>query len=159
MPDIAALLAGASPREIPVWLCLAGDLAGEVDRLQRELALAGEDWAPSSMADVDPRLELVQQIEAARAGMRERSVEFRLRAMGARAYRDLIAQHPAPAEAKGMPYDPGTFLPALLAGCCVDPVMDVAEVGQLLDLVNDGQAQELFAAALAVNEEASPLPF
>lgn len=159
MPDIGALLAAAKPREIPVRMCLAGDLAGEVERLAQELALAGEDWVPGSIADVNPQLELVRQIEEAREGMRAASVEFRLRAMGSRAYRDLIALHPAPASEKGQPYDAATFLPALVAASCVDPVMSVEQVGQLLDLVNDGQAQVLFASALAVNEEPSPLPF
>lgn len=159
MPDIGALLDAARPREIPVRMCLAGDLAGEVDRLQQELVRAGEGWTPGSIADVDPRLELVRQIEEARQGMLAASVEFRLRAMGSRAYRDLIALHPAPAGQKGQPYDASTFLPALVAASCADPVMSLEQVEQLLDLINDGQAQDLFAAALAVNEEASPLPF
>jgi hypothetical protein len=32
-------------------------------------------------------------------------------------------------------------------------------VDRLLDVVNDGTARTLFAAALAVNEEPSPIPF
>lgn len=159
MPDIGALLDAAAPREIPVRMCLAGDLAGEVERLQQELALAGEDWVPGSIADVDPRLDLVRQIEEARAGMVAASVEFRLRAMGSRAYRNLIARHPALPGQKGQPYDAATFLPELVALCCVEPAMTVEQVGQLLDIVNDGQAQQLFTTALVVNEEASPLPF
>jgi hypothetical protein len=158
MPDIAEILDRAKPREARVPVCLAGDLAGEVDRLQAELAQFGDGWTPQSMGDVDPRLDLVRQIEAAREGMREASVEFRLVALGHTAYSNLIADHPAP-EGRQEPYDPATFLPALLAACCTDPVMTAVQARDLLDLLNDGQAQALFAAALAVNEEPSPLPF
>lgn len=159
MPDISALLAGAKPREGEVPICLAGDLVGEVERLQGELARAGEGWVSTSMADVDPRVALMEEIEAAREGMRAASATFRMRALGHRAYSNLIAAHPAAEQNKGVPYDAATFLPALVAACCIDPVMTVDEVGQLLDTVNDGQARELFGAALAVNEEPSPLPF
>jgi hypothetical protein len=159
VPDISALLAGAKPREGEVPLCLAGDLVGEVERLQGELAHVGDGWVSTSMADADPRVELVKQIEAVREEMRAASVTFRLRALGHRAFSNLVAAHPAAQVDGGVAYDAATFLPALVAACCVDPVMTVDQVRQLLDVVNDGQARELFGAALAVNEEASPLPF
>lgn len=158
MPDITDILAKATPRERTVAVCLAGDLAGEVDQLQAELEQAADGWQPASMGDVDPRLELVQRIEAAREQMRDASVGFRLVALGHTAYSNLIAEHPAPAGSTD-PYDPASFLPALLAACCADPVMTPEQALQLLGLLNDGQARELFAAALAVNEEPSPLPF
>lgn len=159
MPDISELLGGAKPREGGVPICLAGDLVGELERLHDELARVGEKWAPESMADADPRLELVQRIEAVREDMRAASVTFRLRALGHRAFSNLVVAHPAPQSDSGVAYDAATFLPALVAACCIEPVMTVEQVGQLLDVVNDGQARELYAAALAINEEPSPLPF
>lgn len=158
MPDITDILNRVKPREVPVAVCLAGDLAGEADRLQAELEHAADGWAPSSMGDVDPRVEIKQQLEAVREQMREQAVEFRLVAIGHTAYSNLIADHPAPGDSTD-PYDPATFLPALLAKSCADPVMSVEQAMKLLDLLNDGQAQALFAAALTVNEEPSPLPF
>lgn len=158
MPDIAEILEAAVPRERTVGVCLAGDLAGEVDRLQAELAGFSEGWQPTSMGDTDPRLDLVQRINSLRDKMRAGAVEFHFTALGHITYSRLIAAHPAPA-GSAEPYDPGTFLPALLAHSCTDPVMTTGQALALLDLLNDGQARELFAAALAVNEEPSPLPF
>lgn len=158
MPDIADILAKAVPRERTVAVCLAGDLAGEADRLQADLEALGDAWQPSSMGDVDPRREIGQRLEAVRGQMRGAAVDFTFRALGHIPYSGLIAAHPAP-EGSQEPYDPGSFLPALLAACSIDPVMTPRQALELLGLLNDGQARELFAAALQVNEEPSPLPF
>ena len=160
MPDISDILRQATPREAVVAVCLAGDLVGEVDRLQQELAAVGDDWRQQSIGDVHPAIALVKGIEDLREQMRDATVEFRLRALGHRAFSNLIAEHPAPKDAEAAEgFDPGTFLPALLAACCTDPVMTAEQATQLLDVLNDGQARELFAAVLAVNREPSPLPF
>lgn len=157
MPDISELLAGASPRELTVQVCLAGDAAGELEALEAELGQLGE-WHPTSLGEANPALGLQERIDAARQRVREESVEFRFRALGHRAYSNLLAAHPAP-EGSKEPYDAGTFLPAALAACCVEPSLTPAQVDRLLDVVNDGTARTLFAAALAVNEEPSPIPF
>jgi hypothetical protein len=157
MPDISELLAGASPREITVPVCLAGDVAGELENLEAELGQLGE-WKPTSLGEVNPAYELQERLEQARQRAREASVEFRFRALGHRGYSNLIAAHPAP-EGSKEPYDAGTFLPALLSVCCVEPSLTPVQVDRLLDVVNDGTARTLFAAALAVNEEPSPVPF
>lgn len=158
MPDIAGILDSIAPRELPVAVCLAGDLAGQADRLQAELAACGEDWAPAHMGDVDPRRTLAAALDDVRARMREATVTFTFRALGHIPYSGLIAAHPAP-QGSDDAYDSATFLPALLAACCTDPVMTPQQVKVLLGQLNDGQARQLFAAALAVNEEPSPLPF
>jgi hypothetical protein len=107
---------------------------------------------------MNPAYELQDRINAARQRAQEASVEFRFRALGHRSYSNLLAAHPA-GEGSKEPYDAGTFLPATLAACCVEPSLTPAQVDRLLDVVNDGTARTLFAAALSVNEEPSPLPF
>jgi hypothetical protein len=157
MPDISQLLEQASPRELTVQVCLAGDAAGELEALEQELGQLGE-WQPTSLAEQNPAFELQERIEAARKRVRETAVEFRFRALGHRAYSNLLAAHPA-GEGSKEPYDAGTFLPAVLAACCVEPSLTPAQVDRLLGVVNDGTARVLFQAALSVNEEPSPLPF
>lgn len=157
MPDISELLAGASPREVTVKVCLAGDAAAEATALEEQLGELGE-FKPTSLGQANPAFELQERIEAARQRAREGAVEFRFRALGHRAYSNLLAAHPAPEDSKE-PYDAGTFLPAVLAACCVEPSLTPAQVDRLLDVVNDGTARTLYAAALAVNEEPSPVPF
>ncbi|MGW1160360.1 hypothetical protein ACWD48_19510 [Streptomyces sp. NPDC002519] len=157
MPDISELLASASPRDTTVRVCLAGDAAGELEALEQELGELGE-WQPTSLGQANPAYELQERLEAARRRVREASVEFKFRALGHRAYSNLLAVHPAP-EGSKEPYDAATFLPAVLAACCIEPALTPAQVDRLLDVVNDGTARTLFAKALAVNEEPSPIPF
>lgn len=157
MPDISELLDQASPREVTVRVCLAGDAGAELEALEQELGQLGE-WHPTSLGQANPAYELQQRVDEARQRVRETSVEFRFRALGHRAYSNLLAAHPAPDGSKE-PYDAGTFLPAVLAACCVEPSLTPAQVDRLLDVVNDGTARILFSTALAVNEEPSPIPF
>ncbi|KIZ16832.1 hypothetical protein [Streptomyces natalensis] len=157
MPDISELLEQASPREATIRVCLSGDAGAELEALESEVGQLGE-WQPTSLGEANPVFELQERIEVARQRVRESAVEFRFRALGHRAYSNLLAAHPAP-EGSKEPYDAGTFLPAVLAACCVEPSLTPAQVDRLLDVVNDGTARTLFAAALAVNEEPSPLPF
>lgn len=157
MPDLSALLEQASPRELTVTVCLAGDAAGELEALEEELGQLGQ-WQPTSLGQINPAYELQERIDAARQRVREASVDFRFRALGHRGYSDLLAAHPAP-EGSKEPYDAATFLPAVLAACCVEPSLTPVQVERLLDVVNDGTARVLFATALSVNEEPSPIPF
>lgn len=157
MPDITSFLEQAVPRELEVQVCLAGDAASDVDALQAELdALAG--WQPTSMGDVSPAREILGRLEAAQQRFRDATFTFRFKALGHISYNALIAAHP-PASPHGPPYDPATFLPALLVACCAEPTLTGQQVTMLLERVNDGTAQALFAAAIAVNEEITPVPF
>ncbi|MFI2612051.1 hypothetical protein [Kitasatospora sp. NPDC018619] len=156
MPDISRLLDGARPREQAVLVCLDGGAAAELGALEDELA-ALDGWQPTSLGDTDPRTELAARVAERRSVLAAASVEFRFQALGHRAFSALVAAHP-PQHGSSDLYGP-TFLPALLAACCTSPTLSPGQVDQLLDRVNHGTAQELFAAALAVNEEPSPLPF
>lgn len=157
MADIAEVLKKATPRERSVVVCVAGDAAAEVDRLEAELSRQSQGWQPTSLADKNPGEKVARQIEAARQRMRESEVEFRFKALGHKAWSDLVAQHPSGnAEQR---WDPDTFPPALVAAACIDPVMSPEQVGELLEVLNEGQAEELFNAAYEVNAEPTQVPF
>jgi hypothetical protein len=156
MPDISQLLASAAPREQAVRVCLDGAGAAELAELEAELA-ALADWQPSSLGDADPRTGLRVALEEKRAALAAATAEFRFRALGHREFSDLMAAHPPAPGRDGLYGD--SFLPALVTACCVSPTLSPGQVDQLLGSVNHGTAQELFAAALSVNEEPSPLPF
>lgn len=156
MPDIKKILAKAKPRECTVRVCLAGDLAAEVDRLEAQLAAVSE-WKPNSIADQHPGVTLAEQIAAARERMRESEVEFTFRALGAQAWSDLVAAHPGKTD--GEAWDPDTLAPALVAASAVDPVMTQDDVDALFEALNMGQRQALMDAAWQVNGEATSVPF
>lgn len=156
MPDIKDVLAKARPRELWVRVCLAGDVAAEVDRLEAELAAVSQ-WQPDSIADQHPGLALAEQIAEARERMRDSEVEFTFRALGARAWSDLVAQHPGTTDEEA--WDAETLAPALVAASAIDPEMSPEELEELFEALNMGQRQALIDAAWRVNGEATSVPF
>lgn len=156
MPDFSEILKRARPREKSVSICLAGDELAEVERLERELASVGE-WRSESLAAKNPAEALTKRISAARARMKKAEVEFKFRALGDKAWSDLVVAHPS--KNKHEAWDPETFPKALLAVCCVDPVMTPDQVGELFEVLNEGQRGELVQAAYDTNAEATSIPF
>ncbi|CBG73141.1 hypothetical protein SCAB_61201 [Streptomyces scabiei 87.22] len=156
MPDIKDILAKAKPREHTVPICLAGDVAAEVERLEAELA-ATSSWQQQSLAEANPGIEIAEKIKDARERMAAAEVPFTFRALGAKAWSDLVAEHPGktPEEA----WDDETLAPALVAACAIDPVMTPEDVDALFETLNLGQRQELINAAWSVNSEGTSVPF
>lgn len=157
MPDISDIIARAKPRESVVPVFLDGSAAAEVEALERQLADLADTWEPDSLAATNPAEDLARQIQAARQRMRESQVDFRLRALGDKAWSDLVASHPS--KDKSQLFDPTTFPRALVAACCVDPVMDAGQAAELFEVLNEGQRGDLWRAAYAVNAEATSVPF
>lgn len=154
--SIADIIASAKPRESTVTLCLAGDLAGRIGELERQLGELS-DWQATSMAEQDPRIAVAEEIAALQEQMRGSEVGFRFRALGAKAWSDLLAAHPGktPSEL----FNAETFFEAMVPACCVEPEMTVEEYGQLREVLNEAQRRELENAAWAVNDEATAVPF
>lgn len=156
MPDIKEILAKARPREHTVRICLAGDVAAEVERLEAELS-AVSNWRSESLAEQHPGIALAEQIAAARERMKEAEVAFTFRALGAKAWSDLVAQHPS--EKADEAWDDESLAPALVSASSFDPVMTPEDVAELFEQLNMGQRQELINAAWTVNGEATAVPF
>lgn len=156
MPDIKDVLKKVRPRELTVRVCLAGDVAAEVERLEAQLSSLSE-WRPDSIADQNPGVEIAEKIAAARREMQEAEVEFTFRSLGAEAWSDLVAMHPGKTEDAA--WDDNTLPPALVAASCVDPEMTPEDLAQLFEALNLGQRQQLIEAAWQVNGEATSVPF
>jgi predicted transcriptional regulator len=145
---IEDVLALARPRQTEVRLCLAGDLAARADRLAEQIEAASARHSPSSLADVDPRTALTAELDEVHAAMRPSEVVFRFQAQGRTAYSDLLAAHPPrPGVADDGSWNNDTYPHALIAACCIEPVMTVEQVGELSEVLNHRQRNELFSAA------------
>jgi len=155
--DISDVLGRLKPREKPVTICLAGDLAAKADRLEAELARAQEDWAPESLSDVNPAHQLARDLDALREQMRGAEVEFLFRAIPDKEYSDLLAAHPPTDEREA--FNSQTFPPALVAASCVDPVMSQEKAAELFAGLNQGQIKALFDTAWDANNDATAVPF
>lgn len=90
-------------------------------------------------------------------------VTVRVRAMGQKAYDDLLAAHPPTKKQRddGDVYNVDTFCPALLAGCMVEPKVTVEEATELWtsDTWSRGELSGLFFACVDVNSKGLDIPF
>jgi hypothetical protein len=155
--SIQEILKRAKPREKTVQVCLAGDLAGEAERLADEISRTAEEWEPTDLTDEHPGRKLAAQLKDVRAKARESEEPFTLRYIGDRSYSDLLAAHPA--ENDGEAFNSDTFPRALIAAACVQPKMTEEQVGDLFEVINEGEIKKLFDAAWDVHHSADTVPF
>jgi hypothetical protein len=148
--DIGDVLGAVTPATRTVQVCLDGSVAEQLDHLRArwsELAGSHQGMAPS--ADVT---DVIEEIRALEAQAETATVEFRVQALGAKAWRRLVVEHPPPADdMDGWRWDPETFPQASLAACCVSPAMTVEQAEQLAERLSNGQWGKLWSAVLDVN--------
>jgi hypothetical protein len=158
MPSsIEEILARAKPREKTVMVCLAGDLAGEAERLQDELSRVSEDWEPEDLTAVHPGRTIAEQLKTVHAQVREAEEPFTMRYIGDRAYSDLMAAHPAESDQEA--FNSVTFPRALVAASCIQPKMSEEQVIELFEVINEGEIKKLFDAAWDVHNASDVIPF
>lgn len=155
--SIEEILKRAKPREKTVRICLAGDLAGEAERLADEISRTSEEWEPDDLTSEHPARVLAAQLKAVREQTKEAEEPFTLRYIGDRAYSDLLAAHPAEDDKEA--FNSETFPRALIAAACVQPTMTEDQVADLFEVINEGQIKQLFDAAWDVHHSAETVPF
>jgi hypothetical protein len=155
--SIEDILKAAKPREKTVKVCIAGDLAGEAERLQDELSRVSEDWEPADLTDVHPGRAIAEQLRAVHAQVREAEEPFTMRYIGDRAYSDLLAAHPAENDQEA--FNSVTFPRALVAASCVQPEMSEEQAIELFEVINEGEIKRLFDAAWDVHNSSEVIPF
>ena len=166
MTDIDAILTGARLPEETVRVCTRGDLLDRLRRLEQEAVQARARQA------ADPRLAgstLTAEIEDLRSQIEAATVEFRLRALPRRKWRELVEAHPPrkvngkvhPDDAAGVNNE--TFFPALIRACTVEPTLREETWQALLDpdseLLTEQQYLRLARTAWDLNKQEPDLPF
>lgn len=153
MTSIDDLLAEITAREKTVKILLDQRLLAEHERLEAELVAELEVDARENRDPVGPGLaqELVEFEDKIQAARRE----FRFKSIGKKQWADLIAEHPPTKEQTAanvrLDHNPETFPIVAIAASCIDPVMTVAQVGQLEQALNLAQFDKLWAACLEAN--------
>lgn len=153
---IADMIAAARPRTLSVTLYLAGDVASRIEALEGQLSDHGA-WVANSMASVDPRRAIVDEIRALQDEIRDSAAEFILQALTDAEWSALLLKHPGRHAEEA--FNPDTLFPALIAACCIEPVMSVDDYDALSRVINKGQREQLEATAWRVNNEATSVPF
>lgn len=169
MKNFKDMLAGAKLPQRTLPICLRGDLVGQIEDLERQLAVAEKEAenTTASIEDEPETLRLAQAIDELRAEMREHTYTFVLQALPGPDYRALKDQHPPRETDEGeirsedqildANYD--TFLEPLMRACCIDPVLDDETWAQVDPKLSDSQYNQLLGAAYTVNKGAVAVPF
>lgn len=166
MADALELIRAARLPERTVALCMRGDLVAEHEEQQRRLA-AAEREAAGSLAGNPKARDIAADITALEALMAEAEVEFRLRALARGAWAALVAAHPPRKSDDGRVnladsagYNADTFTAAALRACIVDPVLEDADWGHLVDeVLSDGQYEQFTTAMWELNRSGVSVPF
>lgn len=166
--DVKGLLKQAKRRQVTEDVCLRGDLAGEYERLEKQL----EKLPASNKLGGDPQRQTIQdEMERLRAEMAEATVPFVLAALSDAAFQQLVDDHP-PRRDDGVEVNPGdagvgfnrvTFYPAAIRACVIEPTLDAEDWALLLDnpdtAISAGQMMALKLAVMEVNGKAVDVPF
>jgi hypothetical protein len=162
MVNFDDILKTAKLPEDSVEICLRGDLQRRHEDLERELEEASEaDKQGSSLADGGKARKVAEEIQRVEREMREHTHPFAFRALPGRQYREMVQEH-KPRE--GDNFDAlfganmNTWPAALISACCIDPVMTLEQVEELLDVLTDGQRERLFLCAAQLNRDLVDVP-
>jgi hypothetical protein len=156
------------PATVRVPICTRADLVGRLRELEESLEAALRADVRAQREDrVDYAAQapgIAEEIEALEAHAREVSRVFVLRALGSRAYSDLLAEHPPTEQQRKtnprLDHNPETLPAELIARCMVEPTgATAASVSKLRDKITHGQWQRLYGEALAVNVGELTVPF
>lgn len=163
--DFKALLADARLPEQVVPLCLRGDLAAEVERLDAELEQLQK--APGTSLAGNGSGALVEQIEALQEQMREHTYPVRLRALPRPEWNALRALHPPRVDEDGETLledrvsgiNRTTFFEPAVRASIIDPEISAADWEALNATITDAQFQDLVSAVWALNQGKVDIPF
>lgn len=148
--DIDDVLARARPARRTVAICLDGSIAGRLEVLQEQWRAASGFDAEHNVNPTAPRIS--DEIAALAVEADRATVSFTIEALGATAWRRLVAEHPPPADdLDGWRWDMETFPPAAVAASCIDPKMSEDQAVALAERLSDGQWNKLLGAVMAVN--------
>lgn len=162
MANFEDILGAARLPEDSVEICLRGDLQRRHEDLERDLEEAKEaDKQASSLAEGGQARKIAEAIQTVEREMRQHTHPFAFRAKPVHEYRELVQQHP-PREDNQFDALYGanmnTFPVAVIAACCIDPVMTVEQTEQLCEVLTDGQQMDLFLCAARVNRDRVDIP-
>lgn len=163
--NFKSMLAEAALPETVVPVCLRGDLAADHELAERELEQAQQQAADSLAGN--GAAEIVERIEGLEAQMRERTYDFRLRALSKPGFRALVKDHPPRRDAddkvveedKYIGVDSTTFFDAMIRACLVDPELNDEEWAALNEALTDRQYADLSDAAWGLNRHEVDVPF
>lgn len=157
MDSIESILAQAEnpafARTVTARVLLRQDLVAAHAQLEADLAAAIPEDARENRIPVAPRL--AEDLEALEAEIVAAKVEFVFRAIGKRAWANLLAKHPPTKDQlrveRQLDHNPETFPIAAIAASCISPAVTVDDVARLERALNASQFDVLWAKCVDAN--------
>jgi len=144
--SIDAVLDAIRPLETGARICLRGDLAHRAQLLDVEVRrLERASSASDSLGQPDELGPKLAELEALIAEMQAFQVEFKFRAVGDRAFSDLLVKYPP--KNPGDRIDADAAAPELIALSCVSHPMSLEQSLALHAVLAEGDRNALFNAA------------
>lgn len=167
-PSIEEIMERRKPRTESAWVPLDAEVLNRISELETQIPMEERrDERRTDRAPVAPQLR--EELEGLREHAHESAVQFTFEALGRKAYRDLIDEHPPQDEdrerAKAQFGDQrmarwhsDTFVPALMAACAVEPEMDLEHAQRIWDEWDMAVAELIGGMAIAANEGETKVP-
>lgn len=136
-----------------------------VDLAALEKVTSGALRRPATLADLraKKRREADIVVSSVDADGGQVQLVLRFRALSAKAFDDLQAKYPPTTRQKqdGLPYNPDTFGPALVAAVCIEPVLTVEDVKALMEdeSWSVGEIATLVNSAFMLCNQDAGIPF
>ncbi len=159
--ELDALLASAKRPEAVVPVCLRGDLQAEWETLDKRLTEL-RTRSLGKLAPAPEHREMADRIVELERTMADSTVDVRLRGLDRRAWRELVAAHPARPDVNTdgvLGVNGETFFDALVAASIVEPEMTSEQTSSLLDALTSQQFDSLADAAWGLNRRDVSVPF
>jgi hypothetical protein len=159
--DIEQIIAGARRPETTVPLCMRGDLQAIWEQLDRDFDAADKEITDEVTSGGSPiqAVKIAKQMAEIEREMRDSTVIFTLRGLSRTRWRELADAHPPIEGVDEGEVNEESFVTAMIAECCVQPVMNIEQAGRLRDQVTDGQWQELATASWQLNKSMIGVPY
>lgn len=145
--DIEDVIAEAAPQERSVRICVKGGLRAKFEELSERLKAASEDH-DSDEPTPEMRV-LAAEVETIRGEIRRSMRKFTLRSIGPN-WTAIRVKH---ANAQDVVHDVAAYGAELFAAATVSPTMTVEQARRLVDRLNQGDMNALFATAQLANFE------
>lgn len=158
--DIDDFLNGLKLPEVPVPICMRGDLQARFEELERQLHEARRKPSDGSLASSGAEARrIAEELVAVQEEMKGHVRVFLLRAKTRKEWSDLAKEYPPRKEDAPADFNRDTFPVAALAACSVKPRMSVEQAGRLVDRLTQGQWRTLWEAILDLNGGTGEVPF
>lgn len=161
MTDADDLIKSVRLSEAHVPLCLRGDLLAAREELERRLTTAHQMDQVNSLASGGTARRIAEELEQLLGDIEANTHLFRFRALPRQEFRALQDAHPPRPDNdidRAVGGNLETLQGPLIEACCIDPVMTLQQVQDLLDVLSEGQAMELFGCAIMLNRSKVDLP-